>query len=152
MINRLEIKIMLLDIMAYYTTIKRIMSCHLSVWIEWHTFSFSKFSSLTISYSFRMHAIYSPSHYCLSILLKVSITAPKHHDQKVIWERKGLFDLQFCIGVQDRNSNKAWADTERLKGCCLLACFPSNLGWALPHWSQNEKMSYSCISLRHSFL
>ena len=51
----------------------------------------------------RLYAEYSQSAEPLNqipgVLVRVSIAAAKHHDQKVSWERKGLFSLHFHVTV-----------------------------------------------------
>jgi hypothetical protein len=67
-------------------------------------------------------------------LVRVSIAAMKHHDQKASWGGKGLFSLHFHIAVRHQRKSgqeltqgrnlEAGADADALEECCLLACFP----------------------------
>ena len=68
-----------------------------------------------------------------SVLVRVSIAAMKHHDQKASWGGKGLLGLYIHSTVhhqrkpgqefkQDRNL-EGEADAEVMEGRCLLTCF-----------------------------
>jgi hypothetical protein len=68
---------------------------------------------------------------CRNVLVRVSIAAMKHCEQKVSWRGKDLFGFYFHIVRRQRKSEKehkygrsleAGADTEAMEGCCVLAC------------------------------
>ena len=68
------------------------------------------------------------------VLVRVSLAAIKHHDQKPSWGGKGLTQLTLlhCSlslkksgqELKQRRNLEAGADTEAMEGCCLLACSP----------------------------
>jgi hypothetical protein len=68
------------------------------------------------------------------VIVRVSIAAMKHYDQKASWGGKGLFCLSFHIAVQHQRKLgqelkqgrklKAGADAKAVDGRCLLTCLP----------------------------
>ena len=64
----------------------------------------------------------------LYVLISVSITAMKHHEQKESWGRKVLFNLYFHIAahhqkkigqeLKQASNPEAGADAEVMEGCC----------------------------------
>jgi len=109
---------------------------------------------------------------CFTMLLWVTITVMKHHDQKQIGEERVCLVYTSILpsiteGSQDRNPNKAgtWRQELRqrpwrvlLTGLLSMACWiwclieskttspgmePSTISWALPHRSLIKKMSLS---------
>ena len=66
----------------------------------------------------------------LSLLVRVSIPAKKHHDQEASWGGKGLFSLYFHIAVHHQKKSglelkqDIGADAEFMDGCYLTGLLP----------------------------
>lgn len=66
--------------------------------------------------------------YFIPVLIRVSIAAMKHHDQKQVGEERAysvyVSTLYSKIRIETQTGQKpeAGGDAEAMEGCCLLAC------------------------------